>query len=163
MEKYTPCIIVWFLIKECFISAWQRAWKERVMMSLVLFFKCQMLISLWLSFQLFIALPNSHCLGWNFLRYLLLQWMFWETFEPFRASGTWRAPAAISCLQKSWWGKRSSSNTLGRANPALIAASRESLLCSPGTWDRVWVPIDGGRIKLQHPETSRKSVWHFSE
>lgn len=61
MQKYSPCIIILFLIKECFISARQGVWKEQVMMSLVLIFKCQMLISLWLSFQLFIVLPNSRC------------------------------------------------------------------------------------------------------
>lgn len=132
MQKCSPCTIISFLIKECFISAWRGVWKGQVMMSLVLIFKCLMLISLWLSFQLFVALPKWRCLSWNFPCSLLLLSMLWETFEQFQASGTCRAPAVISCPQKSLWWKRSSSNTQGKANPALIAGSRESLLCSPG-------------------------------
>lgn len=154
MQKCSPCTIISFLIKECLISAWRGVWKGQVMMSLVLIFKCLMLISLWLSFQLFVALPKWRCLSWNFPCSLLLQSMLWETFEQFQASGTCRAPAVISCPQKSLWWKRSSSNTQGKANPALIAGSRESQLCSPGTWDGVWVPTDGGRNRLQHLETS---------
>lgn len=125
------------------------------MMSLVLMFKCRTLLILWLGFQSFIVLPNLSSLNWNFLCYLFAIVNFLKNLWVIQAGGTCRLPTAISYLQKSLWWKRNSSDILGRANPALIAASSEGLLCSPGTWDGLLVPIDGCRIRLQCLETSR--------
>lgn len=43
----------------------------------------------------------------------------------------------------------------GKSCSNCSSCSRESLLCSPGTWDELLVPIDGCRIRLQCLETSR--------
>lgn len=72
-----------------------------------------------------------------------------------------RASTAISYLQKCLW-KRTSSDIFGRANPALIAPSRESLLGPLGIRGELCMPIDGYKTRSKCLETSR-SVWYFSK
>lgn len=72
-----------------------------------------------------------------------------------------RVSTAISYLQKCLW-KRTSSDKFGRANPALIVASRESLLGPLGIWGELCMPIDGYKIRSKCLETSR-SAWYFSK